>query len=194
MGFDLVGVIAPLSLEGHKWIIIATNYFTKWVEVILLITSMGVDQVTKFILYQIICHFGILATIFTNHGANFENLNMEELCTSLYIHHHFSSPYFPKDNDQVKATNKTILKILKEVLSDFGHDWHLQIKPALWAYHTLFHTSTGTNPYCLVYGAKVALPIEVELLFLGISLWDQISFEDCRVARLTKLDLLDEKR
>ena len=125
---------------------------------------------SKFILYHIICHFGILATIFTDHGGNFENLNIEELCTSLHIHHRFSSPYFPQGNGQVEETNKTLLRILKKFFNDFGHDWHLQINPALWAYHTSFHTSTGTTPYSLVYCAKAVLPIEVELPSLCISL------------------------
>ena len=96
-GFDLLGLITPLSSEGHKWIITTIDYFTKWVEAVSLVTATGV-QVSKFILYHIICLFDILATIFTNHGGNFENLNMEELCTSLHIHHHFSSLFFPQGN------------------------------------------------------------------------------------------------
>ena len=68
------------------------------------------------------------------------------------------------------ATNKNLLKILKKVVNDSGRDWHLQINPALWAYHTSFRTSTGTTPYSLVYGAEAVLPIEVELPSLRISL------------------------
>jgi transposase InsO family protein len=149
--------------------------------------------VSNFILYHIICRFGIPATIFTDHGGNFENLHMEELCTSLHIHHHFSSPYFPQGNGQVEATNKTLLKILKKVVNDSGHDWHLQINPALWAYCTSFRTSIGTTPFSLVYGVEAVLPIKFELPSLCISLRGQIFDEDYRVARLTQLDLLDEK-
>ena len=166
---DLFGTITPLSSEGHKWIITTIDYFTKWVEAIPLVIAKGV-QVSKFILYHIICHFDIPSTIFTDQGGNFENLNMEELCTSLHIHHHFSSPYFPQDNGQAEATNKTLLKILKKVVNDSGRDWHLQINPTLWAYRTSFCTSTGTTPYSLVYGAKFVLPINVELPSLHISL------------------------
>ena len=149
---------------------------------------------SKFILCHIICHFGNLATIFIDHGGNFENLNMEKLCTSLHIHHHFSRPYFPQGNSQVEATNKTLLKILKKVVNDSSCDWHLQINPTLWAYRTSFCTSTSTTPYSLVYGVEVVLTIEVELPSLCISLRGQISDEEYRVARFTQLDLLDEKR
>ena len=64
----------------------------------------------------------------------------------------------------------------------------------LWAYRTSFCTSTGTTPYSLIYGAEAVLPIEVELPSLCISLRGQILDDDYRVAQLTQLDLLDEKR
>jgi hypothetical protein len=168
-GFDLVGVIAPLSSEGQKWIITATYYFIKWVEVVSLVIAIVV-QVSKLILYHIICRFGIPVIIFADHGGNFENLNMDELCTSLHIHRHFSSLYFPQGNGQDEATKKALLKILKKVVNDFGHDWHLQINLSLQDYRTSFYTSIGTTPYSLVYGMEVVLPIEVELPSLCISL------------------------
>ena len=58
---------------------------------------------------------------------------------------------------------------------------------------TSFHKSKETTPYSLVYGVEVVLPIEVELPSLRISLQGQISDEEYKVARLTQLDLLDEK-
>jgi hypothetical protein len=58
-GIDLIGQIFPPSRKGHKFILVATNYFAKWVEVIPLriITSKNmVDFVKEHIVY----HFGII--------------------------------------------------------------------------------------------------------------------------------------
>jgi len=33
-GIDLIGQIFPTSSKGHKFILLATDYFTKWVEVV----------------------------------------------------------------------------------------------------------------------------------------------------------------
>jgi hypothetical protein len=33
-GVDLIGQINPLSSKGHKFVLLATDYFTKWVEAI----------------------------------------------------------------------------------------------------------------------------------------------------------------
>jgi ribonuclease HI len=66
-GLDLVGKIHPSSSNGHKFIITATKYFTKWVEAIPLITVTS-KQISSFILNYIICHYGIPQTILTDNG------------------------------------------------------------------------------------------------------------------------------
>jgi ribonuclease HI len=66
-GLDLVGKIHPSSSNGHKFIITATEYFTKWVEAVPLITIIG-KHVSSFILNYIICRYGIPQTIMTDNG------------------------------------------------------------------------------------------------------------------------------
>eukprot|EP01018_Ginkgo_biloba_P036823 Gb_32314 [translate_table: standard] len=52
----------------------------------------------------------------------------------------------------------------------------------------------GATPYSLVFGAEAILPVEIELPSLRVSLRDLIDDEECRVARLQDLELLDERR
>eukprot|EP01018_Ginkgo_biloba_P006363 Gb_35351 [translate_table: standard] len=52
-GLDLIGKINPSSSDGHKHIITATEYFTKWVEAIPL-TTITDKQISKFILHHLI--------------------------------------------------------------------------------------------------------------------------------------------
>ena len=35
-GFDFIGPINPPSSSGHKWILAATDYFTRWTKVVAL--------------------------------------------------------------------------------------------------------------------------------------------------------------
>ncbi|KAH9293932.1 hypothetical protein KI387_040855, partial [Taxus chinensis] len=57
-GLDLIGKIRPTSSDGHKFIITATDYFTKWVEAMPLTYVTG-SQISKFIFNNLICRFGI---------------------------------------------------------------------------------------------------------------------------------------
>lgn len=84
-----------------------------------------------------------------------------------------------------------MLCILKKVVNETGHDWHLNLNPTLWDNQTNIQTSMGATLDSLVYGAEEDLPIEVELPSLCIYLKDFVSNEDYRVERLVQLDLLD---
>ena len=54
-GLDLIGLI-NLTSKGHIWIIVVTEYFTKWVEAITLKKATG-PTVADFIRKHIICRF-----------------------------------------------------------------------------------------------------------------------------------------
>ncbi|RVX02222.1 hypothetical protein CK203_025302 [Vitis vinifera] len=57
-GIDIIGKISPKSSNGHEFILVAIDYFTKWVEAASYarLTSSGV---ASFIRSHIICHYGV---------------------------------------------------------------------------------------------------------------------------------------
>jgi len=57
-GKDLIGFINPHSREGHKFIITAIDFTTKWVEAILM-KSMTHDKIISFLIENIITWFGV---------------------------------------------------------------------------------------------------------------------------------------
>ena len=94
----------------------------------------------------------------------------------------------------MKASNKTIVKILQNTIKEFGQDRHLQLNSALWAYRTSIHAPTGATPYSLVYGVEAILPIEIEIPSLRVSLQGIVDDENYRVSKLHELEMLDEQR
>ena len=66
--FDLIGKIHPISSSGHKFIIIAIKYFTKWVKSMSLLATIG-KHVSLFILNHIICRYGIPLSIVIDNGG-----------------------------------------------------------------------------------------------------------------------------
>lgn len=61
----LIGEIRPPSSKGQKYILVAIDYFTKWIEAIPLVTD-DQEAVIHFIQRYIICRFGMPETITTN--------------------------------------------------------------------------------------------------------------------------------
>ena len=96
----MIGHIYPPSSKNHKFILVATDYFTKWVEAISLkdVTSkVMIEFVKEHIIYQ----FGIPQTITTDQGTMFTSGEFEEFATEMGIRLLNSSPYSAQANGQV---------------------------------------------------------------------------------------------
>jgi transposase InsO family protein len=80
----------------------------------------------------IIAWFGIPCEIVTGHGSHFQNEMIEELASKLGFIHDCSSPYYPQENGQVEAVNKSLKTILQKTVSQSKSDWHIMLYLALW--------------------------------------------------------------
>ena len=80
------------SARGHHYIIVAVDYFTKWVEAMSTFKDDG-ETVALFLFNQIIARFNIPKGIITDHGIHFQNKMMSELTSNLGLRKEHSSPY-----------------------------------------------------------------------------------------------------
>ena len=91
---DLIGKIYPLSSKGHYFILVATDYFSKWVEAVPLKKAEQKD-VIQFIKEHLIHRFGIPQSITTYQGTMFIGDEMQEFAADYGIKLVCSSPYYP---------------------------------------------------------------------------------------------------
>ena len=132
-GIDLISQIYPPSSKNHKFILVATDYFTKWVEAIPLknVTSKEmIDFVKEHIIYQ----FGIPQTITTDQGTIFMSDEFEEFSTGMGIKLLNFSPYYAQANGQAKTSNQSLIKLIKRKIDEYPRRWHEVLSEALWAY------------------------------------------------------------
>ncbi|XP_052728595.1 uncharacterized protein LOC128195360 [Vigna angularis] len=191
-GIDVIGAIEPKASNGHRFILVAIDYFTKWVEAVSY-TNVTRKVVTRFIKRELICRYGLPNKIITDNATNLNNRMMAELCEEFKIHHLNSSPYRPKMNGAVEAANKNIKKIVQKMVVTYK-DWHEMLPFALHGYRTSVRTSTGATPFSLVYGMEAVLPFEVEIPSLRILLETQLEEAEWVQARFDQLNLIEEKR
>jgi len=103
-GIDIIGQIYPPSSKGHKFIVVATDYFTKWVEAIPLKRVMSQNMI-QFVQDHIIYRFGIPQIITTVQGAMFISEEFESFAASIRFKLLNSTPYYTQANGQVEASN-----------------------------------------------------------------------------------------
>ncbi|XP_070024995.1 uncharacterized protein [Nicotiana sylvestris] len=165
-GIDVIGQIEPAASNGHMFILVAIDYFTKWVE------AASYKAVTKkvvvdFIHDRIVYRFGILESIITDNSSNLNTDLMKAMCETFRIRHKNSTAYRPQMNGAIEAANKNIKKILRKMIEKHKQ-WHEKLSFSLLGYHTKVCTSTRENPYMLVYGTEAVIPAEVEIPSLRI--------------------------
>jgi len=107
----VIGAIEPKASNGHRFILVTIDYFTKWVEVASY-ASVTRKVVVRFIKREIICRYGLPRKIITDNATNLNNKMMKEMCEDFKIQHHNSMSYRPKMNVAVEAANKNIKKIV----------------------------------------------------------------------------------
>ena len=107
---DLIGKIYPASSKGHNFILVATDYFTKWVEAILLKKAQQKD-VIQFIKGQIIHRFGVPQSITTDQETMFIGDEMTYFAKDYGIQLIRSTPLYAQANRQTKASNKAFINI-----------------------------------------------------------------------------------
>ena len=92
-GLDLVGPL-PRATGNRQWLIVAIDYFTKWVEAEPLARITNSES-RKFVWKNIITRFGIPKCLISDNGTQFNNGPFKKYCSEFGIRNHFSSPAYP---------------------------------------------------------------------------------------------------
>jgi hypothetical protein len=189
MGGGYSGTIAPRK-RGVRFAVVAVDYFTKWAEVEPL-ANITTKTIQRFLWKSVVCRYGVPHAFVTDNGKQFDCEPFRKWCAELHIRNYFSSPGHPQANGQVKATNKTIFKLLKKKLGDRKGDWADDLPEVLWAYRTTRRTPTEETPYALTFGTEAVILAELGSGSLRVESYGaEANSEGLRL----HLDLLQEKR
>eukprot|EP00253_Pinus_taeda_P025070 PITA_25070 len=114
---DFIGEINPHSNGQHRWILVATDYFTKWIEVI---PTRKADHhvVMRFLIENIFTRFGYPHKVVTENATSFRAKESVDMCDSMGIKLVHSTSYYPQGNGLAESSNKSVIRILKKLLED----------------------------------------------------------------------------
>nr|GEV21943.1 DNA-directed DNA polymerase [Tanacetum cinerariifolium] len=161
--FDVWGIdfIGPFpNSKGNKYILVAVNYLSKWVEAKALPTN-DTRVVVKF-LKSIFSWFGTPKGIISICGTHFYNNQFAKVMSKYGVTHRLSTAYHSQTSGQVEVTNRGLKRILERTVGENRALWTDKLDDALWAFRTAFKTPIGCTSYRLVYGKSCHLPLELE--------------------------------
>ncbi|GJR97838.1 reverse transcriptase domain-containing protein [Tanacetum coccineum] len=161
--FDIWGIdfIGPFpSSRGNKYILVAVDYLSKWVEAKALPTN-DARVVCKF-LKSLFSRFGAPRAIISDRGTHFCNDQFAKVMLKYGVTHRLSTAYHPQTSGQVEVSNRGLKRILERTVGENRASWSDKLDDALWAFRTAYKTPIGCTPYKLVYGKACHLPVELE--------------------------------
>ena len=150
-GINYVGPFAPISAWQNQYIIVATEYLTKWAEAKPVKMADG-KQTAIFLYENILSRFGCPKILVSDRGSYFLNETIELMTEMFQINHRKNTPYHPQTNGHTERVNQTLVHILRKTVSDNKRDWDVKLTPALWVYHTTYKVTTRATHFSLIYG------------------------------------------
>ena len=131
-GLDIVGPF-PKAAGNKKWLLVGTNYFTKWVEVEPLANIRDLDA-KRFVWKNIVTWFGIPHTLISDNDLQFDSKAFRRYCCDLGIMNRYSTPAYPQGNGQAEVINEVIVIGLKKRLDDAKGKWVEELPHVLCTY------------------------------------------------------------
>jgi transposase InsO family protein len=153
IGIDVMGPL-PITTGGKRYIILAVDFFTKYIEGIA-VEEADAQTVAKFIHSDIICRHGVPKQLTSDRGTEFLNKLVEELSRTYHIKHIKTTAYHPQGNGQTERMNQTVKNVLAKLIKK-EDEWDHYLDSALFAVRTIRSKSTEFSPFELVYGRKPA--------------------------------------
>ena len=87
----------PVTAAHKKFLLVATDYFSKWVEAKDYANIKDKD-VSKFVWKNIIYQFRIPQTIIVDNEPQFDSVEFRTFCSELKIKNLYSTPRYPQSN------------------------------------------------------------------------------------------------
>ncbi|GKV01663.1 hypothetical protein SLEP1_g14200 [Rubroshorea leprosula] len=162
-GVDLLGPFIK-GKGGCTYLIVAVDYFTKWIEAKPLSTTIK-KKIEEFLFNSILYRFGIPKRIIADNGPQVRVAALRSFCNDYGIELALTSVYTPQSNGQAESANKIVLRGLKTRVLAAHSNWVDEFNKVLWFCRTTPSSATGETPFSLAYGAEAVILVEVGLPF-----------------------------
>lgn len=156
---DIMGPF-PESKNGNSYILVAGDYFTRWMEAYA-IPNQEATTVAQKLVDELFCRFSPPKQLHSDQGRQFEGQVMQEICKLLHIRKTKTTPYHPQGDGLVERFNRTLQDMLATTVRDHPFDWEEALRKVCFAYNSSVQASTGYTPFYLMFGREARLPVDI---------------------------------
>ena len=199
IGIDLLGRF-PKSSRGNKWIIVCTDYLTRYAVTRALPTAEA-QEVAKFLLEEILLRHGAPRVIITDRGTVFQSRLVSVLVDLCNVDHRMTTAYHPQTNGLTERFNKTLADMLSMYVDTEQKNWDEILPFVTFAYNTAKQDTTGFTPFYLLHGREAETTLDTMLPFCPDNVQDDYisqvisrAEESRQLARLRTLEAQDKDR
>ena len=139
----------PVSRHNNRYLLVVTDYFTKWAEAVPLRDQTATSISAAVI--KICCSFGIPNVLHSDQGRNFESQLFCDVLTAFGIQKSRTTAYHPQGDGMVEQFNRSLLQLL-HCYTETEDDWEEFLPLVLYAYRTAIHSTTHVSPFQLMFG------------------------------------------
>jgi transposase InsO family protein len=132
----------PPAQGNLKYVVVAVEYFSKWIEAKPLATITSVT-VQKFFWQNFVCRFGVPKEITVDNGTQFDAEAFKDFCDQIGTNVHFASVRHPESNGLVERENGIIMTgIMKLIFNQPRGKWPDELIKVVWSHNTTASRST----------------------------------------------------
>ncbi|UYV71623.1 hypothetical protein LAZ67_8003894, partial [Cordylochernes scorpioides] len=152
IGIDFVGPL-PSTKRRRKWIIVLTDYYTKYSET-KAVPEATVKEVSTFLIEHIFLRHGAPRFLISDRGSQFTSNLMKEVMKMCKIKHCFTTSYHPQTNGLTERLNRTLINMISMYVNTDQKNWDEILPFITHAYNTTIQETTGNSPFFLLFGRE----------------------------------------
>lgn len=152
---DIKGPL-PASRNGHVYLLVLQDLFTKWIECRPLRKATG-KNIQEAIEELVVFRWGVPQVLLTDNGTEFINQALRKLTESYGIYHITVPPYHLQANP-VERVNRVLKTMITSFIEQDHREWDRRLNEFRFAYNSAHHTSLQATPAFLNFGRE-PLPV-----------------------------------
>ncbi|UYV69962.1 hypothetical protein LAZ67_7001332 [Cordylochernes scorpioides] len=152
IGIDFVGPL-PSTKRRRKWIIVLTDYYTRFAET-KAVSEATVKEVSTFLIEQFFLRHGAPRFLISDRGSQFTSNLMKEVMKMWKVKHCFTTSYHPQTNGLTERLNRTLINMISMHVNTYQKNWDEILPFVTHAYNTTIQETTGYSSFFLLFGRE----------------------------------------